>query len=215
MPRSSLRDALFSRRYRSAPEPSPLTAEEREIGRSAGFPDAAVELLKSAADGWLSRLRGVTAGGEEYDAPGLTIEVMRGRAAEVRRRLRERLGPGYLVFETKPGFLPGTPLHVSVLLGTDQLQIPLTLGTSGANYGVTPRDVAERLRRWDAQYGLTINGAGDDWLEAEFHREPPDMLDFAQEVWEFCPDVVEQGTTTLDAAAAEMARENRVYLWWE
>jgi hypothetical protein len=213
MPRSSLRDTLFARRAAAASAHA-LTAEEREIGRSAGFPDQALELIKSQADGWLTRLRGMNERGEEYDADGVTIEVRRGWASHVRDVLRERLGPGYLVFAYKPGFLPGTPLHVSVLRGMDQFQIPLTLGTGGRNYGIGPRDVVERLKEWDAEYGLTINGAGDDWLEAEFDRQPEDMLAFAHEVWEFCPDVVERDPTTAEAAAEEMARQNAVYLWW-
>ena len=38
---------------------------------------------------------------------------------------------------------------------------------------------------------------------------------FAREVYAFCPDVVDQGTETVEALAAEMKQENTVYLWWD
>jgi hypothetical protein len=41
------------------------------------------------------------------------------------------------------------------------------------------------------------------------------MLAFAREVYQFCRDVVEQGTETVEKLAAEMKRSNRMYLWWD
>jgi hypothetical protein len=41
------------------------------------------------------------------------------------------------------------------------------------------------------------------------------MLEFAKEVYQFCPDVVDQGTETVEALASERKRTNRVYLWWD
>ena len=73
----------------------------------------------------------------------------------------------------------------------------------------------ERLKKWDAEYGLVLRGVGFDWVEAEFKKQPADMRAFAEEVFKFCPDVVTQGTETVERLADEMQRENTLYLWWE
>ena len=70
-------------------------------------------------------------------------------------------------------------------------------------------------KEWDASYGLVFRGIAFDWVEAEFKKQPEDMLGFAQEVYKFCPDVVDQGTETVPALAAEMKRTNTLYLWWD
>lgn len=65
--------------------------------------------------------------------------------------------------------------------------------------------------------GLNIQqfGADFDYVEAEFVNPPKHMMKFAKEVYDFRPDVVEQGTDTLEMLATEMTRKNSVYLWWD
>ena len=75
--------------------------------------------------------------------------------------------------------------------------------------------VLERYRNWDEKYGLRLNGAGMDWLFAEFENPPSDWTAFAREVYEFCPDVVDQGTGSVESLASEMKRMRGVYLWWD
>ena len=52
-------------------------------------------------------------------------------------------------------------------------------------------------------------------VEAVFVKQPADMDAFAREVYEFCPDVVEQGVGTVKALADEMRRSGILYLWWD
>ncbi len=54
-----------------------------------------------------------------------------------------------------------------------------------------------------------------DWLQAEFVTPPSDWNSFAQEVYEFCPDVVDQGTGSVEALSLELQQMNGVYLWWD
>jgi len=72
-----------------------------------------------------------------------------------------------------------------------------------------------QLKTWDSAYGLRFRGVGFDWVEAEFTRQPSDMMSFAKQVYKFCPDVVDQGAGTVEKLAAEMARTNALYLWWD
>jgi len=75
--------------------------------------------------------------------------------------------------------------------------------------------VIEQYRQWEKQYDLKLVGAGQDWLEAEIRNPPKDWLAFANEVYEFCPDIVDQGTGDVASLAEEMKRSGVVYLWWD
>ena len=41
------------------------------------------------------------------------------------------------------------------------------------------------------------------------------MKAFANEVYEFCPDIVDQGVGDVEKLAAGIAATKEVYLWWD
>lgn len=103
------------------------------------------------------------------------------------------------------------------LQGTDPNGNPLSAAgvTIDVNYDISPEMVIARLKKWDAEFGLVLSGVSFDWMEAQFKRRPGNMLEFAKEVYAFCPDVVDQGTETVEALAKEMKRTNTLFLWWD
>lgn len=151
---------------------------------------------------------------EGPEASGLTIDVPEERVARTIANLREQLGAEYFVFRSEPRF-GQAPDAISVLKTPDQFEVLRVMGTNGWNYDLSPEAVIARVREWDAEYGLALRGAGFDWLEAEIERPPSDMRPFAEAVYAFCPDVVEQGTQTVAALADEMRRARTLYLWWD
>lgn len=192
-----------------------LSPADRALGQTVGIGDSLLLLIKRAGAN-LRRLEGVTADGDPMPAAGVTVDVPRSGAVSTVRRLRQALGPGYLVFVSEQHFgIQGQPDQLSILRDTDPYAQLRVMGTNGWNYNISPDSIIVRLQRWDAAFGLDLQGVGFDWLEAEFRRLPPDMLAFAREVYEFCPDVVDQGTETVEALAQEMRRSNRLYLWWD
>ncbi len=146
---------------------------------------------------------------------GLEFEVKAGRGRSVASKYRAKLRKqGYFVFVSEDSFGTGDD-RVGVIKSEDQFDILLAMGTDGANYGIDNAKVVAKLKEWNAKWPLEIVGAGLDWMEARFVRQPPDMAAFAEEVYQFCPDVVDQGTDTVKALAAEMKRTNALYLWWD
>jgi len=190
-----------------------LSDEETKLSARIEFPETVLAEIKKSGTN-LRQLSTVDDGGQGILAAGVTIDVSQEEAVAAVEHLRERLGYGYLVFisERHFGFEPD---NVSVLRGTDQYEMLRVMQTNGWNYDISPETVIERVKLWDSRYGLDIYGAAFDWLEARFERAPADMMAFAREVYEFCPDVVDQGTETVEALANEMARTNSVYLWWD
>ena len=191
----------------------PVSQEHATLGRDVGFPAATVLAIRDAGE----RLRRLTPGadyGDPQPAPGLTIDVPQRRVSDVIAALRKQLGAEYVVFRSKQE-VGEAPDEVSVLKSADQFDALRIVRTNGVNYGISGDSVIARLTQWNAAYGLVVRGAALDWVEAEMQRPPSDMRAFADTVYAFCPDVVDQGTRTVAALADEMRRTRVLYLWWD
>ncbi len=66
-------------------------------------------------------------------------------------------------------------------------------GTSGANYDFDTDGVIKHLKGWDEQYGISVSDAKSDAVTVEFDQLPDDTLPLAKDIYEFCPDTIDQG----------------------
>jgi hypothetical protein len=195
------------------PIPQQPSISPRHLAKKIGFPEKLVVSLQRYGTNF-RQLVGMDAEGADKPAPGLVMDVSGSKWHQLVRRLRQEVGQGYLVFCSDQGF-GSLPDQIAVLRGKDQFDILRAVGTAGGNYNLGPEQVLARAREWDRQYGLDIIAAGHDWMEARFKRPPADMDAFAKEVHNFCPDVVDQGTGSVQELAREMKQMNGIYLWWD
>jgi hypothetical protein len=65
-------------------------------------------------------------------------------------------------------------------------------GTNGDNYGVSTEDIITRLQQWDAKYGIETTDIEFDAVTVHFATVPDDTRPLADEIYEFCPDTVDQ-----------------------
>lgn len=98
--------------------------------------------------------------------------------------------------------------------------------TNGANYGLSTEDIVAHLKAWRSMCSFRIVDAKHDMVVLEFENLPKDVDAFANDIYDFCPDVVDQGT----AFAAEMQEseldgletlkrvlqdKRKLTLWWD
>lgn len=123
---------------------------------------------------------------------------------------------GYLIYISEENF-GYYPDEVSVLKSKDQFDILKAEGTDGTNWGLNNDDIIAQLKTWNNNYPFEIVGAGYDFVVAIFLEKPngDDMKKFAREVYKFCPDVVDQGTGTVEELEKEMIKSGMLYLWWD
>ena len=146
---------------------------------------------------------------------GITFSTDQKRARQIIRQLKDSLkAKGYRIFLSEMHF-GYSPDQVAIIKTRDQFDILRVKQTDAANYGLDNNAVITQLKKWHELYPFEITGADLDWVEAEFIQQPKDMLQFAKEVYKFCPDVVEQGTETVERLAREMKNSNTLYLWWD
>lgn len=103
------------------------------------------------------------------------------------------------------------------LIGTtsDPYTIMKYAGTNGANYDIDTEDIIEKYQQWQKQFGIKIIGIGPDFCECEIINKDIDYKKLSAEVYEFCPDVVDQGTETVELLESEMKKTGTIFLWWD
>jgi len=194
--------------------PAAVSEADRALGLRVGLSDSALTAIREIATGALAELRPMDSLGNALPARGVSFALPERQSLPAIARLRRRMGAGYLVFRAEQGFGHG-PDSIAVMPGSDQFDALRVRGTSGPNYNITTDSAIALARRWDAEFGLDIVGAGLDWFEARFRRTPTDFLALARLLYRVCPDVVDQGSGTVEGLAGDMRQSNTLYCWWD
>ncbi|MEY3302435.1 MAG: DUF4253 domain-containing protein [Pseudanabaena sp.] len=74
----------------------------------------------------------------------------------------------------------------------DKYQQVREVGTNGDNYELSTEDLIEQFKYWDAKYGIELSDIEFDSVTVTFNNLPEDLTDLAVEIYEFCPDTIEQ-----------------------
>lgn len=194
---------------------APRPAAERTItAADVGLSDSALAIIREFASGPLGELHPVDSNGTVLPARGVSFALPQRQLESTMARLRARLGAGYLVFQADRGY-GITPDSIGVIASADQFDILRVRSTDGINFDITNDSVLKLARIWHDQYGLEFTGAALDWFEARIIRPPADWLAFAQALYAVCPDIVDQGTNTVQALADELRRTKLLYCWWD
>lgn len=74
------------------------------------------------------------------------------------------------------------------------------------------------MKSWQERFGAEVVCMSGDVLELRVLLPPNDQtsaLALAREHYVYCPDIVVQGTQTLEALAAERLRATTWFFWWD
>jgi len=85
----------------------------------------------------------------------------------------------------------------------DSFDIIRKAQTGAPNYDMDTQAIITRLQEWQGLCKFEIVNAGRDTIDIKFETLPADMDAFARDVYDFCPDLVDQGT----GCVAEMIEE--------
>lgn len=82
-------------------------------------------------------------------------------------------------------------------------------GTNGCNSGLDNEAIIQQLDRWDQLYGIEVSDAGSDKVTVRFLSLPEPLDQLAREIYDFCPDVIDQGFGCIDDLVAMQARDGQ------
>lgn len=150
------------------------------------------------------------------DFPGgykLIVDLKKGVSlleAQAERWLKE----GVLLFRTRRNYMEGTDT-LALLPTADWKRVLFARQTNGANYGLGPEDIIEWLEDLARAHPFVIEEIGWDTVGGRFASPPKDLAALAEHIYEFCPDIVDQGCETVGRLAQEIEQSQRFWLWWD
>ncbi|HEY6009823.1 MAG TPA: DUF4253 domain-containing protein [Nitrospirota bacterium] len=199
----------------SASAPVPLSAYAEELAKILNFDRNVIVLVKQVTNEHIHRLIGFDEDGYQIIAPGISVTVPEDRTDSMLESLRRKLLPlHYMAFVVEMNAGLKTD-KIGILKTSDQYDILRIMHTDGDEYDITNQDVIDRLKEWQKISSFDIVGADSDWVEIEFRVLPKDLKAFAEEVYAFCPDAVDQGPGSVDGLITDMKKTNRLFLWWD
>lgn len=145
----------------------------------------------------------------------IKFEISKEKRAEVLSKLKEEFQKSeYQIFYSKVSY-DKTPELICILKSTDKYDILRALKTNGINYDIDTDSLIEKLTKWEKEYGIEIEGADGDWVDIKFNKLPIDTKKFTKEIYEFCPDSVDQGVGSLKELENYLKEHKGVFLWWD
>jgi hypothetical protein len=191
-----------------------LTAQEEYLAGQIGFKKEVLKRIKREVEAPLHRLSGYDESGYQIMVNGVVVSVPRSRSETARSSLKARLAPsGYLVFVVEMNDRIKRD-RLGIIKGTDQFDILGVMQTNGEDDDVSHEAIIAQLREWEQQNPFDIIGAENDWVELELKTVPKDLMSFAEDVYDFCPDAVDEGAASVKELANQVKATRRLLLWW-
>ncbi len=202
------------------PKPQLLTQEQRA---ELGFPPELIARVEAAAGTEAEpffetvmfpaeNLKGRT-GIERNKLVGFSVRTK--QAEEIIAFLSPVLRQqGFLVFRSKQNY-GSVPDVVTVVRGKNSYDILKIQKTEAPDFGFNTKAIIVWLKARQREAPFVITGADADRVEARFIRRPRNWTAFADKIYAFAPDVVDQGTGTIERLIELMKKSNGFYLWWD
>lgn len=97
----------------------------------------------------------------------------------------------------------------------DKYEVMLALGTNAANFGKGPVEVVEELKQIEKEVPFDLTHISFDTLEGQWTGEIKSPGKFAKRLYEFCPDIVDQGMETVAALSKQLKKSKDLFFWWD
>jgi hypothetical protein len=156
---------------------------------------------------------------EDEDAEvkgGVSFDVPHGRIERILFEAHTNfLAKGFYLFRYLQLFgVDNEPDKIGLLPTSDKYAVIAAMGTNGDNYDIGTAGVIAWMKELEADQPFVLTGIGVDYMEGNFTTPLNDAGALARRMYQFCPDIVDQGTDTVEALAAEL-RKGRLYFWWD
>ncbi len=110
------------------------------------------------------------------------------------------------------------PVTLALLPVERGWEAPAVTKFGGWNQCPHPAEHVAVLRYWHEQFGADVVAITNDTVEvmlARPQRSKKGALQLARDQYQYCPDIVTQGTDTIDVLAAGLLRGEAWYFWWD
>jgi ankyrin repeat protein len=121
---------------------------------------------------------------------------------------------GCYLLKSDRGYTTGKDT-LTLLPTTKRNEVLAAYQTNGANCEIYTADVIRWLDELEKAQPFLMTGAGFDWCEGAFTKPLKDSKKLAKQMYEFCPDIVNQGVQDVSRLALELKKTQRFFFWWD
>ena len=104
---------------------------------------------------------------------------------------------------------------IIIMDGVDPFKIIEQIGTNGVNYDVYNQDIIKKLKKYDAQVGFKFVVIDVARIHAYMNKLPDDLSKLTADIYEFCPDVIDQGYGSMEEMITDYKDNKYFWLWWD
>jgi len=97
----------------------------------------------------------------------------------------------------------------------DQFELLKYMQIQGNDFTISNEKIIEWFRKWNKEFKFQIIGIGIDFIQVDIQTDPKDYINLAKQIYSMCPDVVDQGTETIQELAKEMKSNKTMFFWWD
>ena len=87
--------------------------------------------------------------------------------------------------------------------------------TDGDDYDISNQDVIERLKEWEINSPFDIHRSRQRLGGDRIQDLTKGLEAFIEEVYDFCPDAVDQGPGSIAELVKEIQKTKKLFLWWD
>ncbi|MDO1500094.1 DUF4253 domain-containing protein [Winogradskyella maritima] len=98
---------------------------------------------------------------------------------------------------------------------SDQFDLIKFIGTEPVNYDLSNQDVVEWFRKKNTEFDFDIIVADFDRIETIIKSEPKSYEKLGNEIYEFCPDVIDQGHSDMNELIQHLKKNKHMWFWWD
>ena len=127
-------------------------------------------------------------------------------------------GPGLSVASDLLSGKPRDKVHILLVPASNSWEVPAYLRWGNWNACPPPEYHVAALRSLHDRFGAELIGINGDTLNVRVDRPPSDRkqaVALARELYGYCPDIVDQGVTSISALAASLMASRWWYFWWD
>lgn len=157
----------------------------------------------------------------EYDSivPGIRFKFVKENVAyEIIDRYFDKVKEsGNYLYLTNLDFDESFSSYYDVVIApvSNQLELIKVVGTEPANFGFSNGDVVKWFKQKEAEFDFDIIVADVSRIEARLKTNPKSFIKLGKEIYEFCPDVIDQGHGDMDELVNYLRSTKHMWFWWD
>lgn len=147
---------------------------------------------------------------------GVSFDVAQEKAeALLLKAHADFLSKGFYLFRYDQHFnIRGKPDKIGLLPTRDAYAVMAVMQTNGDNYNIGTDGVIAWMKELQQEQPFILTGIGLDYMEGHFTGPVKNPEALAKRMYQFCPDIVDQGTGSMSELARELEKGN-LYFWWD